>query len=194
MEEGVFQRKRCADVTFSDIEASSGNRDDFVALLGHMASIARPFQGAPTILFALAHLAACRWLRGGLRTTLKMDGDATVIEVTEELGPSVRAPFWSGRVGAPFSEFREALPHLRTKLFPLRLLREKEGALMLGVSERGRAVAAPMLSEPPPPTVRGGPVIPPPPAVPSDQMNITTQTMDAISPDGGDIDEIDTKW
>lgn len=143
----LADKQRLADVSFADIEEASATRNDALKMLAHLVAIARPKSGAATLLVATAHLASAAWLRGALRARFRVDGATTVYELVEDLGGGHRVPLFHASVDVGLDELFAVLPHL--PLRPLRLVRQAEDALVLGVSLRGSRDSI----EPPPPSV-----------------------------------------
>lgn len=171
----ALEKRRVAEISFGDIEEVCTSREGALSLLSHVAKIARPNDGVPTLLFALAHLATRPFLRGGLRARFRAEGAKMRLELVEDLGDGQRAPFWSGTLDAPLTELSGAVPHIRKSLHPLRLVRERADVMVFGVALRGRraSINPPAPSENPPPASASSQqldVIPPAPAVPSDEV------------------------
>ncbi|MCC6644435.1 MAG: hypothetical protein IT374_02550 [Polyangiaceae bacterium] len=148
-------RQRTSDVTFQDIEEACATRDAAVALLDHYARVARPGESVASLLLLAAPLATRPWIRGPVRVRLTEAGDAIRVDVSEHLDAASKAVTWSGVIGAPIRELVDVLPHLGSQLAPLRVLAQRDDALVLGM--RGvRASLPPPVDEPLPDTRPAG--------------------------------------
>jgi hypothetical protein len=118
------------------------------ALLEHLASIARPNQGAPKLLLVFARMAtsACEWLDGDLRVELVGDGDVTVFELLTELGGGLRErALPSFVVKVPLQEFVHAVERVPKMLEPLHVRVKSDRRIVLATAfdEKGRSLPPP---------------------------------------------------
>ena len=105
-----------------------------LALLQHMAQIARPAEGAPKILVPIARMASsdCDWLEGGLRVDISGTADKTQIAIAVDLGGGVREllfPRLSLKV--PKNELVRAVKLAPVLVHPMKSRLEKDGRLIL---------------------------------------------------------------
>ncbi len=106
---------RCIDLKRAHIEAGIVTKEDCGALLDHLAYIAEPSTGAPTMLLVFARMAttACVWLDGDLRIELRRDRETIWIDAMTELGGGMgERVFPSIAVHVPFDEFLGAVERL----------------------------------------------------------------------------------
>jgi hypothetical protein len=137
---------RCIDLNRAHIEAAVQTREDCWALLDHLAYIAEPKTGAPTMLLVFARMAttACVWLDGDLRIELRRDRDSVWIDVLTELGDGKgERVFPVLCVHVPFDEFRGAVQRIPHMVKPLSLLHNTTDRLTLGASAYIRRTSRP---------------------------------------------------
>lgn len=176
----IAEKQRLSDVAFADIEEACSTRDDALAMLRHLVTIARPRDASATLLVAVAHVASRPWLRGALRVRLRAASESSIdLEIVEDLGKGVRIPFFERAAGVALSELVTALPHLHLR--PLRKVRQDDETLVLGVPLRGRRGSL----EPPPPSQPAPPSSDVPPAIPKAA---------AVPKDPKDGEEVDEGW
>lgn len=120
--------KSCLDVTDDDIRAAlaparslsePGPRERTLGLIAHMATLARPDQGAPKLLLVLAHLATRDFLDGELVVKLIGDDDVSVLELFVDDGLSRMRLLGPARIDCAFQEFRVALSLHAALVLPL---------------------------------------------------------------------------
>jgi len=127
----------CSDLTTEHAKKAASSSADIRAFLQRMAEIARPDEGCPKVLMALARLVGQPWIEGDLRIELTGDEDHTLLTIICEYGMGIRERLLpaSKFSGVPLDEFSRAL-HLAPAL-----------ALPLRVSEEdGKIVLAPLLT------------------------------------------------
>src|SRR5262249_39841793 len=130
--------KRCIDLTDDQIDAALVSREATGELLGEMAKVARPKEGAPKILFVLARAARqkCAWLGGPLLVQIVPAGEKTEVRIaTDRGGGVVVALFAKQLVDAPFSEFERSLKVAARMVEPLRVY-PQEGKIVLAPNRR----------------------------------------------------------
>ena len=76
--------ERCADLTPAIAASAARSPNALAALLGRMAIIARPGEGSPHVLFAIALLTAAEWVEGVVRVELADEHGATRLDVFAE--------------------------------------------------------------------------------------------------------------
>jgi hypothetical protein len=143
--------QRCISLGDKDVKEAVATRSATKALLDHLASIARPNEGAPKILIVFARMAttACDWLDGELRVELVSGGDICVIEIMTELGGGLRErALPSFAVEVPIGEFVRAVERVPRMVEPL-IVKTKSDRRLVMVSNAARAGR----SLPPPPVV-----------------------------------------
>lgn len=119
------------DLTVEHAKQAAGSSAEIRALLKHVAEIARPGEGCPKILMAIARLVGQDWIDGELRVELSGDEASTTVIVMCEHGVGIRERLFPVvRFGVPLDEFQRALelaPHL---VLPLKVT-EEPGKLVL---------------------------------------------------------------
>jgi hypothetical protein len=129
------------------IEASVTTKKACWALLDHLAYIAEPSTGAPTMLLVFARMAttACVWLEGGLRIELHRDRDTVWIDVLTEPGESIAdRVFPSIAVHVPLEEFLGAVERVPEMVNPLSVVTKTHDCLTLGAIAYVRRTSGPM--------------------------------------------------
>lgn len=96
-----------------------GPRERSLALVAHMAAIAKPGRGAPKILLLLAHIATRDWLDGELHVKLIGDPEVSVLEVFVDDGLSRVRLLGPLRIDAPLDEFAAGLRSHAHLILPL---------------------------------------------------------------------------
>lgn len=132
----VFER--CSDITEADVAHAVSSADALRALLDHVAAVARPEEGAPKMLLAIARLATpqCTWLDGQLRVGIDGDDQQTRVSIL------VAAPGQTPRrlapptcLSVPFDEFTRAVRLAPRLIEPLQVL-ENGARIVLGSPEK----------------------------------------------------------
>ncbi len=92
------------------------------ALLERVAAIARPDEGCPKVLSAVAHLVGQDWVDGRLHVELAGDDEATTLTVMADYGVGIRERILPAtRFAVPFDEFARALELSPGLVLPLRI-------------------------------------------------------------------------
>jgi hypothetical protein len=135
----------CFALGDADVGAAVVSREATQSLLAHLASIAKPNEGAPKILLVFARMAAshCDWLDGELRVEVVGDGAVSVIEVMTELGGGLRERAMpSLRVPVPLDEFVRAVERVPRMIEPLivKSRTDRKLALVSRVERTGRSL------------------------------------------------------
>jgi hypothetical protein len=102
-------------------------------LLGHMAKVARPGQGAPKILVPIARMASneCDWIEGGLTAEITPEPGKTVILVAVELGLGMRELLFPRlKLDVPYEEFERMLENAPQLVFPMKCKRTKKSIVL----------------------------------------------------------------
>jgi hypothetical protein len=157
----------CAELSAEQAEDAARSQEGLQALLARCAQIARPEDGCPKILMALARVASQPWLEAELRVELSGDEATTTLALVYDHGFGIRERMMpSVLLSAGFDEFQRAI-RLAPRLIEPLDVREEEGTLVLTRPTR-------VESAPPPPIVIGHTSIrsaetdtkPPPPSGP----------------------------
>jgi len=130
----VVSLKRCWDLTDAHIAEALETRATMAQLLRDLAQVARPNDGGPKILIALARMATprCDWLEGSVRLELeRVEEDRTQITVMEDLGGVREIVFPRLVVNVPFAELERSVRVAPRAIEPLRVQKVAEGALVL---------------------------------------------------------------
>jgi hypothetical protein len=91
-------------------------------LLERASAIARPGEGCPKILIAIAHLIGQEWVDGRLHVELTGDDDVTTLTVMADYGVGIRERILPAtRFAVPFDEFARALELAPALVLPLRI-------------------------------------------------------------------------
>ncbi len=159
---------RCLDLQERDLPAALATREATRELLTHLAAVSAPNTGAAKALIVLARMAttACNWIDGDLSIDLLADGEATVVEVTTDLGGGMRERILSPlSFRAPIMEFSRAIERVPHVIAPLANRAKSPRRGSLSANEAVRRTTAP----PPPIEISGDSlfVFPPPAAVPA---------------------------
>lgn len=122
----------CSDLTTEHAKKAASSSADIRAFLQRMTEIARPDEGCPKVLMALARLVGQPWIEGDLRIELTGDEDHTLLTIICEFGMGIRERLLPAAkfAGVPLDEFSRAL-HLAPALaLPLRVT-EEDGKIIL---------------------------------------------------------------
>lgn len=115
----------CKDLTPEIAKLAARSSIDIRALLRRFSEIAKPGNGGPRILLALARLVDQPWVEGRLRAEIAADGDATKIDVFCEHGAGILERLLpSTRLEVPFSEFAQTIEERPEMVLPLRVTDE----------------------------------------------------------------------
>jgi hypothetical protein len=115
----------CSDLTSELAAQAASSSDGFRTLLKRVAEIARPGQGAPKLLIAVAHLVGQDWIEGELRVELSGDERSTTIIVICEFGEGIRERLVPAtRLQVPIDEFERALELSPKLILPLKFTDE----------------------------------------------------------------------
>ena len=121
----------CLDLTVEHAKQAAGSSAEIRALLKRVAQIARPGEGCPKVLMAIARLVGQDWIEGELRVELSGDEASTTVIVMCEYGVGIcERLFPMVRFEVPLDEFERALelaPHL---VLPLKIT-DEAGKLIL---------------------------------------------------------------
>jgi hypothetical protein len=132
---------RCIELRRVHVEVAIQTRENCWALLDHLAHIAKPSTGAPTMLLLFARMAttACGWLGGDLRVELRRARETVSVDLLTELGDNLgKRVFPSLAVNAPIDEFLGAVKRIPQMVKPLTVVKRTANVLVLGPARRGK--------------------------------------------------------
>lgn len=111
----------CAELTPEHADAAKASLAEMKKLLARAAQVARPGEGAPKVLMAVAALTDAPWLEGELRVELSGEGEATVLDVFCDHGFGIRERLLpQTRFRVAFDEFFRAAQLAPGLVAPLR--------------------------------------------------------------------------
>jgi hypothetical protein len=196
----------CAELTADHAEEAALSASSMRALLIWAARIARPGEGAPKVLMAIARLARAEWVEGTPYVEISGDEDVTALSVYADHGMGIRervVPL--ARLKVPVDEFARAVRLAPQLVAPFQA--QQRGSLLL-LSLPEAALEEPLeaikiddsslheqerKTAPPPPLGADGPVTAPPPSIPEQSgvhTHPTVRRMVAVRPEalrsGGD--------
>jgi hypothetical protein len=141
--------KSCTELTSEHAKLAASSSVGFRNLLTRVAQIAKPGEGCPKVLMAVARLVGQDWLDGELRVELSGDDTATTMIVMCDYGVGIRERLVpSVRFAVPIDEFGRALELSPKLVLPLQVS-EHEGLIILTPLAKGEAalsVPAPKLA------------------------------------------------
>lgn len=160
----------CAELTSEHLDEAAASSTAMRALLTWAERVARPGQGAPRLLLALARLPDAEWIEGTPYVEVLGAGDATVISVFTSHGGGIRERvFPTVRIPAPVHEFLRAVDRDARVVQPMRVLPRSNGVLLapieldeedmadaIAIDERSLHEQARKTAPPPPPTEQSG--------------------------------------
>ena len=132
----------CAELSAEQAEEAARSPTDLKALLVRWAEIARPEDGCPKVLMAVARAATQPWLEADLRVELAGDDASTTLSVVYDHGFGIRERvFPAVQLGAPIDEFQRAIKLAPKLVAPLHVEEDDGGRLVL--TQRTRVTSAP---------------------------------------------------
>ncbi|HSO36596.1 MAG TPA: hypothetical protein VLT33_28920 [Labilithrix sp.] len=121
----------CSDLTSEHAKQAASSSTDMRVFLKRVAEIARPDEGCPKLLMALARLVGQEWVEGELRIELSGDDASTTLIILCEYGVGIRERMFPLlRLPVPFDEFQRALELAPQLVLPLRTT-DEDGSLVL---------------------------------------------------------------
>ena len=112
----------CAEFTSAHAKFAASSPALMRILLERVATIARPGEGCPKVLGAVAHLVGQEWVDGSLYVELTGDDDVTTLTVFADYGVGIRERILPAtRFAVPFDEFSRALELAPALVLPLRI-------------------------------------------------------------------------
>ncbi len=133
----------CAQLTSVHADEAVASADAFRTFLTWAASVARPEEGAPKLLMAIARLADADWVEGSPRTEIRGDDSATTVAVFSDHGMGVSerlAP--PAQLAVPFEEFTRAVELAPQLLGDLQVLVEDAAISLTPLEDADEADAA----------------------------------------------------
>ena len=195
----------CMEMTEKDVMDALGSREGCVELTLRFAEIARPGSGSARLLFLFARMAtiACGWIDGDLSIEIKLDGDATRVDVMSELGAGLRERLLpSVKIPAPFEEFVLAIERFPHFIHPLAVRKKTWRRVVLVANEETRTTTMPPpMIEVSEDSLADVPRAPPPPHVVPLESTVPARAGEPAgserpSPEASatDEDDIDAGW
>jgi hypothetical protein len=110
---------RASEVTLHDVQRAALSRDGADALLNRLTVIARPGDGALTVLLLLAQIVGRSWLEGDLCVELSADEGGTTIDVLTDANGVRKRVYRPRRFVIPIDELIETVERMALHLEPL---------------------------------------------------------------------------
>lgn len=141
----------CTELTSEHAKQAASSSANIRTLLKRVSEIAKPGEGCPKVLMAVAQLAGQSWVEGDLRAELSGNDTSTTLAVMCEYGVGIRERLIPlATFAVPLDEFERALQLAPKLVLPLRIS-----------DEGGKIVLTPLAS----PQGRDGTIPPPDVAV-----------------------------
>jgi len=119
------------DLTSEHAKAAASSSSDMRAFLKRVAEIAKPGEGCPKVMMAIARLVGQSWVEGDLRVELAGDDASTTMNVMCDYGVGIRERLLPiTRFAVPIDEFERALELAPKLVLPLRIS-DDNGKLIL---------------------------------------------------------------
>ena len=113
--------KSCSELTAEHAKLAASSSVGIRNLLTRVAAIAKPGEGCPKVLMAIARLVGQEWIDGELRVELSGDETATTMIVMCDYGVGIRERLLPNiRFAVPIDEFGRALELSPRLVLPLR--------------------------------------------------------------------------
>jgi hypothetical protein len=193
----------CSELTSEHAKQAASSSAEIRTLLARVSQIAKPGEGCPKVLMAVARLVGQPWVEGDLRIELSGDDTSTSLSINCDFGVGIRERLVPAvRFAVPLDEFERALELAPKLVLPLRIADEK-GMLVLTplLSPESRAEASlPDVAVDSASLGDGERITAPPPA---DELLVIDEATPAelaalghgTSPDSPDSpDELDSGW
>ncbi len=136
---------KCLDLTEEHIGAAVESREETRALLEHLASIAKPEEGAPKVLRVFVRLVEDRveWLDGDLHVELTSKGASTSIDLSLDLGVGTQERLFPPlEFGVALNEFEVSIEKYRWLVGPF-VMTHEVGKVTLATPDEARRSVAP---------------------------------------------------
>ncbi|MDB4936752.1 MAG: hypothetical protein JWP87_3724 [Labilithrix sp.] len=115
----------CSDLTSEHAKLAASSSAEIRKLLKRVAEIAKPGEGCPKVLMAVAHLVGKEWVEGDLRIELSGDDTSTTLTIMCDYGVGIRERLLPNtRFAVPIDEFERALELAPRMVLPLRITDE----------------------------------------------------------------------
>jgi hypothetical protein len=115
----------CTELTSEHAVQAASSSAEIRKLLKRVAEIAKPGQGCPKVLMAVAHLVGKEWVEGDLRIELAGDETSTTLTIMCDYGVGIRERLLPNtRFAVPLDEFERALELAPRMVLPLRITDE----------------------------------------------------------------------
>ena len=141
--------RSCSELTVEHATLAASSSAGIRNLLTRVAAIAKPGEGCPKVLMAVARLVGQDWIDGELRVELSGDEASTTMIVMCDYGVGIRERLLPTiRFAVPIDEFGRALELSPKLVMPLRIS-EHEGLIILtplGKGEAAVSILAPKLT------------------------------------------------
>jgi len=112
----------CAELTSAHVKLAASASPLMRLFLERTSEIARPGEGCPKVLGAVAYLVGQEWVDGRLYVELTGDDDATTLTIFADYGVGIRERILPAtRFAVPFDEFSRALELAPAVVLPLRI-------------------------------------------------------------------------
>ena len=120
-----------SDLTSEHAKQAASSSSEIRTLLKRVAEIAKPGEGCPKIMMAIARMVGQPWVEGDLRIELSGDETSTTMNVMCDYGVGIRERLLPlTRFAVPIDEFERALELAPKLVLPLRIT-DEAGKLVL---------------------------------------------------------------
>lgn len=100
----------CAELTNEHAEHAVRSAESFRAFIAWAAAVARPGDGAPKVLMAIARLIGKSWVEGTPKVEIRAEQTTTTLSVFAEHGAGIRERIVPiARLHVPFAELTQAI-------------------------------------------------------------------------------------
>lgn len=121
----------CAELTIEDAEEAASSSRNIRELLEWASRIARPGEGAPKVLMAIARLARADWVEGTAYAEIGGDASGTTLAVFVDHGMGIRETLLPRtRFLVPCDEFARAIELAPQLIAPFRAVRRGDRILL----------------------------------------------------------------
>jgi len=139
-----LQLTRCLDLTEEHITEAIASRETTLLLLDHLASVARPEDGAPKVLriFVRLNEGDAPWVDGDLHVELISFREVTAIDLSVDLGVGISERlFPTFEFNVPLNEFEVSIEKYRWLIGPFVMTHEVGKVTLATPNEARRSVA-----------------------------------------------------
>lgn len=121
----------CSELTSEHAKQAASSSSEIRVLLKRVSQIAKPGEGCPKVLMAIARLVGQEWVEGDLRIELSGNEVSTTLTVMCDYGVGIRERLLPAtRFEVPLDEFERALELAPKLVLPLRIT-DEDGKLVL---------------------------------------------------------------